>query len=257
MVLSPQEKELAAQLSFEEGVLLTVKKVAGQTLPIEFEKLELETVRSEEEGIAVHRLPESVEIAPKHSDKAIALKTRGLFFAVPPNEAIPIVLELIVELESSGYAAMLLNEDSLKQVLGAVWEDLRDRGHSPALIGLIKARDPYDILRIQGTNATNYDLSNEDIIERLKEWESVCTFGILSASSDSLELAFQTLPDDLEDFAEAVYEFCPDILEQDYLTEFLKDDDTDDDFDADVAEPTTDNIVAFIEREKRLTFWWD
>lgn len=258
MALSSAEKKLAAQLSFEEGVLLTVKQVAGQTLPIEFEKLELETIRStEDEEFDADRLPASVEVAKGTDEKSAVLKTRGVFFAVPPADAISIVLDLIAELEASGYAAMLLNEDSLKQVLGKVWEDLRDRGQSPTLIGIIQARDPYDLLRIQGTNATNYDLTTEDIIERLQEWEDLCNFGILSAGGDTLDLAFTTLPDDLEDFAEAVYEFCPDILDQGYLGSPLDEDASAEEFEEALEAQTTDDIVVFLEREKYLSFWWD
>jgi hypothetical protein len=81
-------------------------------------------------------------------------------------------------------------------------------------IGIIKGTDQYEILRIMHTNGDQYDISNEDLIERLKEWEKITPFTIIGADGDWVELEFRTLPKDLKAFAEEVYEFSPEAVEQ-------------------------------------------
>lgn len=81
-------------------------------------------------------------------------------------------------------------------------------------IGVLKGTDQYEILRVMHTDGGEYDVSNDDVIERLKEWEKTSSFDIIGAESDWVELEFKTLPKDLHAFVEEVYEFCPDAVDQ-------------------------------------------
>jgi hypothetical protein len=81
-------------------------------------------------------------------------------------------------------------------------------------IGIIKGTDQYEILRIMQTAGDEYDITNEDVIEQLKEWEMISTFEIIGADSDWVEIEFKTLPKDLKAFAEAVYDFSPDTIDE-------------------------------------------
>jgi hypothetical protein len=81
-------------------------------------------------------------------------------------------------------------------------------------IGIIKGTDQYEILRIMHTNGAQYGISNEKLIDRLKEWEKIAPFTIIGADGDWVELEFRTLPKDLKAFAEDVYEFSPEAVEQ-------------------------------------------
>jgi hypothetical protein len=81
-------------------------------------------------------------------------------------------------------------------------------------IGVIKGTDPYEILRIMHTDGDDYDISNQDVIDRLKEWEKCCPFDILGAGSDWVEIEFKTPPKDLKAFVEEVNDFSPDAVEQ-------------------------------------------
>jgi hypothetical protein len=74
--------------------------------------------------------------------------------------------------------------------------------------------DPYEIVRQRQTSGPNYDVSNEDVIAKLQEWESLCRFEIVQAEPDTLALSLETLPEDLCGFAEDVYAFCPDTVDQ-------------------------------------------
>ncbi len=81
-------------------------------------------------------------------------------------------------------------------------------------IGIIKGTDQYEILRIMHTDGNEYDISNQDVIDRLKEWEINSPFDILGADEDWVEIEFKILPKDLNAFAEEVYDFCPDAVDQ-------------------------------------------
>ena len=81
-------------------------------------------------------------------------------------------------------------------------------------IGVIKGTDQYEILRIMHTDGSDANISNQDVIDRLKEWGKISTFDIIGADSDWVEIEFKTLPKDLKVFVEEVKEFSPDTVEQ-------------------------------------------
>jgi hypothetical protein len=104
-------------------------------------------------------------------------------------------------------------------------------------IGILKGTDQYEILRIMHTDGDDYDISNEDVIERLKEWEKSSPFDILGADNDWVEIEFRTLPKDLKAFVEEVYDFCPDAVDQ--------------------GPGSVDDLIKEIQQTKRLFLWWD
>ena len=104
-------------------------------------------------------------------------------------------------------------------------------------IGILKGTDQYDILRVMHTDGDDYDISNEDVIERLKDWEKSSPFDIIGADNDWVEIEFKTLPQDLKAFAEEVYDFCPDAVDQ--------------------GPGSVGGLITEIELTKRLFLWWD
>ncbi|WP_346352974.1 DUF4253 domain-containing protein [Azotosporobacter soli] len=85
---------------------------------------------------------------------------------------------------------------------------------SPERICIIKSQDPYDIIRVMGTDGTNYDINNEQIIKKLKEWDERYGIIIKGADGDWVDVQFKVMPSDMKKFAEEVYVFCPDAVEQ-------------------------------------------
>jgi hypothetical protein len=104
-------------------------------------------------------------------------------------------------------------------------------------IGILKGTDQYEILRIMHTNGDDYDISNQDVIERLKEWEIHSPFDIIGADNDWVEIEFRSLPSDLKAFAEEVYDFCPDAVDQ--------------------GPGSTAELAKEIQKTKKLFLWWD
>ena len=104
-------------------------------------------------------------------------------------------------------------------------------------IGVLKGTDQYEILKIMHTDGDQYDISNDDVIERLKEWEKTSPLDILGAGNDWVEIEFRTLPRDLKAFAEEVYDFCPDAVDQ--------------------GPGTTAELARDIQQTRKLFLWWD
>jgi hypothetical protein len=104
-------------------------------------------------------------------------------------------------------------------------------------IGILKGTDQYEILRIMHTNGDDYDISNQDVIDRLKEWEILSPFDIIGADNDWVEIEFRSLPKDMTAFAEEVYDFCPDALDK--------------------GPGSIGELAKDIQKTKKLFLWWD
>ncbi|MDB6124919.1 MAG: hypothetical protein JWQ71_3912 [Pedosphaera sp.] len=73
---------------------------------------------------------------------------------------------------------------------------------------------PFALVREANTAAPNFDLDNDAIIAHLQQWQSLCSFRVLDAKYDTVEIEFDTLPKDMDAFAKDLYEFCPDLVDQ-------------------------------------------
>jgi hypothetical protein len=74
--------------------------------------------------------------------------------------------------------------------------------------------DFFSAIRAAGTSAPNFELDTDAIIDRLKKWQSLCSFAVKDAGHDTVEIEFETLPTDVVSFARDVYDFCPDLVDQ-------------------------------------------
>jgi len=88
------------------------------------------------------------------------------------------------------------------------------------------------------TNGENYDISTEDIIARLKDWQALCEFTLGEVDYNTVELKFETLPEDLDAFLADVCELCPDLV-------------------ADDEEAELPLLKRQLAKNKKLTLWWD
>jgi hypothetical protein len=87
-------------------------------------------------------------------------------------------------------------------------------GSKPDEIAIIRTKDQYDIVRAMGTDGINYDITTGILIKKLKSWEKVCKFRINGASYDWVSAAFIVRPKDMAAFANDMYKFCPDSVDQ-------------------------------------------
>jgi len=169
----------------------------------------------EETGESIHRLI-------GYDEKGYQIIADGICVPVPEDKTEFILNSLREKLAPLKYMAFVV------EINGGIKTDK---------IGVIKGTDQYDILRIMYTNGDDYDISNQDVIERLKEWEKASPFDIIGADNDWVEIEFKTLPKDLKSFAEEVYDFSPDSVDQ--------------------GPGSTTELADEIRQTKRLFLWWD
>ena len=81
-------------------------------------------------------------------------------------------------------------------------------------LATMKSDDEFDMLKWRQTNGINHDLENKDVIAKLEAWKSKYDFIILGVGMDWLQLKFTATRPDFDAFANEVYEFCPDIVDQ-------------------------------------------
>lgn len=110
-------------------------------------------------------------------------------------------------------------------------------GAKPDQVSVMRAADPYEVLRTMGTNGWNYDISPEMVVARLKGWDG--RFGLVyrGIAFDWVEAEFKTQPTDMLTFAGEVYNFCPDVVHQ--------------------GTETVDALAAEMKRTNVLYLWWD
>jgi hypothetical protein len=86
-------------------------------------------------------------------------------------------------------------------------------GTLPDIVTVIKGNSTYDILKIQGTEASNYQLDTKEIITWLKEQQKQASFVITGAGTDWLEARFIKPPANMQAFARSVRSFAPDVID--------------------------------------------
>ncbi|WP_438433969.1 DUF4253 domain-containing protein [Gorillibacterium sp. sgz500922] len=104
----------------------------------------------------------------------------------------------------------------------------QEEGVQGVEVVIARGETPFDILRLAQTDAANYDLSTEDIVTKLKELDRRYGLRIYAAQTDSVGFELKKQPSDVQAFAEELYAFCPDLVDQgvgslEHLTDYLKD----------------------------------
>lgn len=128
----------------------------------------------------------------------------------------------------------------LRKRLGAeyfVFRSEQQFGQAPDEVSVLKTTDQFEALRVMGTNGWNYDISPDSVIARLKQWDAEFGLAVRGAGFDWVEAVLERPPSDMRGFAESVYAFCPDVVEQ-----------------------GTQTVAALAEEMRRagtLYLWWD
>lgn len=131
--------------------------------------------------------------------------------------------------------------------------------------------DPFTVIRRAKSCGPNYGLDTDAIIARLTSWQTLCSFIVTGAEGDTVEIKFETLPQDMDAFVRDLYEFCPDLVDQGTgcLHEFLElADETGEEITPEMKKLTEgvdfsdENYgLEILKRElhlrKNLTLWWD
>jgi hypothetical protein len=197
-------------------------------------------------GTAITLGPSAEELA-----KSVKFDRKVLMIAMQESGS---GVQRLIGYDESNYQIMApgisvtVPEDRTDAVLKALREKIQrfkymafvvemNEGMKTDTIGILKGSDQYDILRVMHTGGDDDDVTNEDLIERLKGWEKGSSFDIIGADNDWVELEFTVVPKDLKSFAEEVNDFCPDAVEKEA--------------------GSVDGLISEIRKTRRLLLWWD
>jgi hypothetical protein len=174
MSLTPAEKQLAITVGFDEDVCDLVKQECRAPL---------------------RRLTAFSELGELEDVDGIAVTALR-------DEVMPIIGKLQPQLLPHGYRAF--------------WsETCAANGSSRSeVVALLKGVDDSAIVRLQRTSGGNYGVSNAAILEKVQSWRGQCELQLVGAGGAWVAIQFTTLPDNVCAFAEEIYEFCPDSVEQ-------------------------------------------
>jgi hypothetical protein len=208
------------------------------------------------------------------------LKLEVLSLLVPEAGAVDLTAQLQSELKRHGTQALVTATDpkEFSYIFGEGVLAEKSEYEKEALLVFFQAETPQPLFWVRGTNGENYDLGTDKILAKFKDWSERCEFTVLGAGFDWVELRFKTLPVNVEEFAEEVYDFCPDTLDQGIMLPHPEDRETlaeDEAFEAlrqtdfqaletledwtedDLETPSTKDLGNFLKRERRLYLWWD
>lgn len=157
-----------------------------------------------------------------YDEKGFQIMVRGIVVSVPECRTESVLSVLRTRLAPFGVMVFIVDMNE------AIKSDK---------IAFLKGTDQYEILRVMHTNGDEDDISHEDIIERLKEWEKKYPFSIIGAEHDWVEIEFQVLPGNVKTFAEEVYDFSPDVVDEDL--------------------GTVQELAKDLQTTKRLLMWWE
>lgn len=156
-------------------------------------------------------------------------------------EADPIHLNGLVftEQNSKSYELVFSLKDSFKQKGYSIFllENNFNIDSKPDYIGVLKTTDKYAIIRQIGTDGINYDITNDSLINIVKQFDKKYSLDLIGVSGDWCEFAVVNTPADWLEFAKEVYAVCPDVVEQ--------------------GTGSVEVLAEEMKRTKRLYFWWD
>lgn len=153
-------------------------------------------------------------------------KRSGGYSVIVPVESAEKLLESIRAQVPSGYVAFIGTTNNLDH-----------RKIKGAELVMAPGQDQFDIVRLAATDAVNHDKTTDQIIEELRRWDSQFGIDIWQAETDTVQLKLKSIPVDLPEFAQGLYEFCPDIVDQ--------------------GVGDIESLQAAVKQEGAIFLWWD
>ena len=149
-------------------------------------------VRVKTSGLAFERL---IGITPDFEEQP----AKGVVLLTEPGRGHDALRAVRGKLEGSPYAAYLYDDGF---------------GRTPDRIAILEAHDDYGYLAVVRPDGINYDLDHEKVLEVYRRWDAAYGLALVGASQDWIEAEIKRPPSDWLAFAQEVYEFCPDVVDQ-------------------------------------------
>ncbi|NNJ25930.1 DUF4253 domain-containing protein [Alienimonas chondri] len=76
--------------------------------------------------------------------------------------------------------------------------------------------DKFQPLRDAGTAGPNYGVTNEQVVDRLAEWDRKFGLDLSDIDRNRVVVQFRSTPADVAPLADELYRLCPDLIDQHY-----------------------------------------
>ncbi len=90
----------------------------------------------------------------------------------------------------------------------------KEKNEDKVELAIGPGKDQFDILRNAQSDACNYDMMTEDLVAKLTRYDKAYGIDILHAETDTIEFDVTGEVADWDAFAQDLYKFCPDIVDQ-------------------------------------------
>ncbi|MBP0029761.1 ankyrin repeat domain-containing protein [Roseofilum sp. Guam] len=107
----------------------------------------------------------------------------------------------------------------------------------PECLTIFPTTDKYEAITAMETNGDNYGIGTGYVLQWLQELEVQQPFIVTYIRYDLLRLRFLSPLEDVEYWADEMYEFCPDIIDQGFIER--------------------ERLVQSLKTSDRISFWWD
>lgn len=259
MIYNFQERQMVLDLGFDEQVYQLIKSTISLPLfPL--------TLRQKIEKAIFNPATFTGQVAPTGHERLIEITLNLVGVIIPSADAPQAIDHLQASLIPLGYQVVALASDGDKdfgEILQIGLIQAAEKFGTKTMLGFLKAEHCYSLMWARQTNGMSYDIRTKDIIDKLIDWEKLSVFNILGVGSEWVSLRFRALPPNLEAFAEDLYDFCPDVLDQS-LVKMLPDElaDYEEDEMLDFIEDELDDqdikeLANYIATERKLFLWWD
>jgi len=94
--------------------------------------------------------------------------------------------------------------------------DFDDNFNSLYDVVILKAKDQFEVVKMMNTEGPNFEVTNDMVLEKLRKWDKEVGFRVIVADYARVEALMKNNHSNLETFAQEIYEFCPDVIEQGY-----------------------------------------
>ena len=204
-VLTAREKTICDSLQLDSSIVIDIRNL--NTSKIEPFHYSLSKIYSQ--GSAIEANP---------------IFLTGIVLTEKNAKSYDLIISLKDKLKSKGYSIFLL-------------ENNFNYNNSPDIIGVIKTTDQYSVLSQVATDGINYDITNDSLISIIKNFDKKYALELIGASGDWCEFIIHNEPKSWLEFANEVYEVCPDVVDQ--------------------GTGTVEALADEMQKSKRLYFWWD
>jgi hypothetical protein len=157
-------------------------------------------------------------------EKETVLDQGVMFRSVPHDPAYDAFHEFSEAVRAEGNYLFLTNIDYDNE-----WNEFFD-------VFILPCDDQFQLIEMLGTNGINEEVTNEEIIAQMREWDELVGFELIYCDNSGIDCFMERLPEDIEAFAQETIDFCPFLINEEH--------------------ESMEDYIAYLTQEKYFYLWY-